>query len=173
MFVSCNLNNARNIKDCKFTFNSISNVTINDISLDGKSSFLDFSPNEVVKLSQSLTTGTPITFTTLVNIDNPNDKNVEISALEWILLIKDVEVANGILDQKVKIKAKQNMSIPLNVKTNTAIFSNFSFNEVKSIIFKMSKTNHLPQNSVLKIKPAIKIGSKMIYAPNYFTIDLE
>lgn len=172
-FISCNFNQAKNIKDCTFSLNSISEIWVNNISFDGKQSLMDFSPAEVASISKGLMTDMPIIFTANVKIDNPNKQKAELSALEWVLLIKDVEVANGIVDEKVKIGANQSVTIPLDVQTNTSILKKFSMNEIKSIIFNISSSKGFPQNTTLKVKPAIKIGSKLIKAPNYFSIDVS
>ena len=171
--ISCNFNNAKNIKDCKFTFKSISELMVDNVSMDGKRSLKDLSPADFTTISRGLMNEMPISFTAHVNIDNPNNQKAELSALEWILLIKDVEVANGVLDEKVKIAPNESVTIPIEVETNTRILKNFSLTEVKNIIFAISSSKGLPPNSTLKVKPAIVVGKKMIKAPTYITIDFD
>ncbi|MCQ2958805.1 MAG: LEA type 2 family protein [Bacteroidales bacterium] len=172
-FMSCNINHAKNIKDCSFRLNSISELWVNNISFDGKKSLMDFTPNEVASISKGLMTDMPIIFTANITIDNPNNQKAELSALEWILLIKDVEVANGTINEKIKIGANQSISLPIDVETNTSVLKKFSLAEIKSIIFNISSSKGLPQNSTLKVKPAIKFGSTLIKSPNYFTINVS
>jgi len=172
-FTSCNINSAKNIKDCKFRFNSISNLMVNDISFDGKRSLKDFTPADVAVISRGLMSEMPINFTAHVTIDNPNKQKAELCALEWILLIKDVEVANGVIDERIKIGANEKITVPLDVETNTNVLKKFSLTEIKNIIFNISNSKGLPQNSTLKVKPAIKVGKTLIKTPNYFTVDLE
>lgn len=170
---SCNFNNAKNIKDCNFTFKSISELMVDNVSMDGKRSLKDLSPADFTTISRGLMNEMPISFIAHVNIDNPNNQKAELSALEWILLIKDVEVANGVLDEKVKIAPNESVTIPIEVETNTRILKKFSLTEVKNIIFAISSSKSLPPNSTLKVKPAIVVGKKMIKAPTYITIDLD
>lgn len=171
VFSACTSYN--NIKDCQFSFQSVSKLMVNDISFDGKTSLKDFTPADVAVISKGLMSEMPITFTANVKIDNPNNQKAELSALEWILLVKDVEVANGVLDKKVKIAARESVVVPLDVETNTRILKKFSLTEIKNMIFAISKSNSLPANSVLKVKPAIVVAGKMIKTPTYFTIDLN
>lgn len=173
LLVSCSLKQAKNIQDCKFSFQSISELKANNVSLDGKQSLKDLTPAEVALVSKGLMSDMPITFTAHVKIDNPNNQSAELSALEWILLIRDVEVATGVVDEKVKIGAHQHIILPLDVETNTGILKKFSLSEIKQIIFNISNSKGLPQNSTLKVKPAIVVGKTMIKAPAYFTIDLK
>ncbi len=172
-FASCNINNTKNIKDCKFYFNSISDLMVNDISFDGKRSLKDFTPADVAVISRGLMSEMPINFTAHVTIDNPNKQKAELCALEWILLIKDVEVANGVIDERIKIGANERITVPLDVETSTNVLKKFSLTEIKNIIFNISNSKGLPQNSTLKVKPAIKVGKTLIKTPNYFTVDLE
>ncbi len=171
--ISCSLKQAKNIQDCKFSFQSISELKANDVSLDGRQSLKDLSPVEVAMISKGLMTDMPITFTAHVKIDNPNNQSAELSALEWILLIRDVEVATGVVDEKVKIDAYKNIVLPLEVETNTNVLKQFSLSEIKQIIFNIANSKGLPQNSTLKVKPAFVVGKTMIKAPAYFTIDLK
>lgn len=173
LVTACNFQEAKNIKDCTFTFKSISNMMVNDISFEGKRSLKDFSPSDVALISRGLMTEMPINFTANVRIDNPNNQKAELSALEWILLIKDIEVASGIVDEKTKIDAHQSITIPLEVETNTNVLKNFSLTEIKNIIFNISNSKGLPENSTLKVKPAIMVGKKMVKSPAYITIDLD
>lgn len=173
LLVSCSLKQARNIQDCKFSFQSISELKANDVSLDGRQSLKELSPVEVAMISKGLMSEMPITFTAHVKIDNPNNQSAELSALEWILLIRDVEVATGVVDEKVKIDAHKNIVLPLEVETNTSVLKKFSLSEIKQIIFNIANSKGLPQNSTLKVKPAFVVGKTMIKAPAYFTIDLK
>ncbi|MBR5433785.1 MAG: LEA type 2 family protein [Bacteroidales bacterium] len=170
---SCNFNNAKNIKDCTFAVESISKLMLDNVSMDGKRGLNDLSPNDFAKLTRGLMGEMPISFTAHVAISNPNNQKAELSALEWILLIKDLEVANGELDKKVKIAPNQSVTVPINVETNTKILKKLSLSEIKSIIFAISSTKGLPPNSTLKVKPAFKIGGATIKAPMYYTIDVS
>lgn len=173
LLASCSFKQVKNIQDCQFSFQSISELKANNVSLDGKQSLKDLKPTEVALISKGLMSEMPITFTAHVKIDNPNKQDAELSALEWILLIRDIEVATGVVDEKVKIGAHQSVVLPLDVETNTKILKQFSLSEIKQIIFNISNSNGLPQNSTLKVKPAIVVGKTMIKSPTYFTIDLK
>ena len=170
---SCNFFQAKNIKDCTFSLNSISNVSVNNISFEGKRTLADFSQSELLSIYSGLKSDVPISFLAQLKIDNPNNQKAELSALEWILLIRDIEVATGVLDQKVKIDANETKVIPINVETNTSVLRKLSPQEIKTIVMNLSTSRGLPKNSTLKVKPAIKIGKKMLKTPNYFTIDVS
>ncbi len=170
---ACSLEQAKNIKDCTFAFNSVSDLMVNDISFDGKRSLRDFSTQEVALISQGLMSDMPISFVANILINNPNKQDAELNMLEWTLLIKNVEVANGILDEKVEIGAQNSVSLPIEVQTNSSVLKQFSLTEIKNMIFEISNTNKLPENSSLNVKPVIKIGKKMITVPYAFNIDLS
>lgn len=173
MLSACSFNQAKNIKNCTFAFESISDLMVNDISFDGKRSLRDFSSQEVALISQGLMNDMPISFVSNIQINNPNKQKAELNTLEWTLLIQNVEIANGVLDEKIEIEANQSVSVPIEVETNTNILKQFSLTEIKNIIFEISRTNRLPKNSTLTVKPAIKIGKKMITVPYAFNIDFS
>ena len=173
VFFSCSLNQARNIQDCTFAFESISDLMINDIAFDGKRSLRDFTPPEVAIISKGLMSEMPITFDANIQINNPNKQKAELNTLEWTLFIKNIEVANGVLNEEIEIEANESKSFPIEVQTNTNVLKQFSLTEIKNMIFEISNTNKLPENSSLNVKPVIKIGKKMITVPYAFNIDLS
>ncbi|MBO7125187.1 MAG: LEA type 2 family protein [Bacteroidales bacterium] len=172
LVTSCNIRHAKNIKDCEFSLNSVSNVSVNNVALDSKN-ILKNLPLLTQIMSAGMTSEIPISFLAELKIDNPNDEKAELSALEWILLIRDIEVATGVVDQKVKIDAKQTTFVTIPVETNTGALAKLSPQEIKTIVTNLSNSRGLPRNSVLKVKPAMKIGKKMLKTPNYFTIDVS
>lgn len=169
---ACNINHAKNIQDCKFSFQSISNLRVNNLAFDGKRSLRDFSPADVAIISKGLMNDMPISLTAHVKIDNPNKATAELSALEWILLIKNVEVAKGVVNERTKIKSGESITVNIPVKTNTKVLKQFSLTEIKDIIFNITNENGMPENAQLKVKPAFTIGKALIKAPAFFTVDL-
>lgn len=170
---ACSFNRAKNIQDCTFAFESVSDLVINDISFHGKRSLRDFTPPEVAMISKGLMSEMPLSFDANIQINNPNKQKAELNTLEWTLLIQNIEVANGVLEEKIEIDANQSISVPIEVQTNTKVLKQFSLTEIKNMIFEISRTNRLPENSTLKVKPAIKIGKNLITVPYAFNIDLS
>ncbi len=172
LVTSCNIRHAKNIKDCEFSLNSVSNVSVNNVALDSKNILKSLTLLTQI-MSVGKTSEIPISFLAELKIDNPNNEKAELSALEWILLIRDIEVATGVVDQKVKIGANQTTLVTIPVETNTNVLKKLSPQEINTLVTNLSNSRGLPRNSVLKVNPDIKIGKKMLKTPNYFNIDVS
>ena len=94
---------------------------------------------------------------------------------EWGIVHRNLKPSNLLLDvdQKVKIDAKQTTFVTIPVETNTNVLKKLSPQEINTLVTNLSNSRGLPRNSVLKVKPAMKIGKKMLKTPNYFTIDVS
>ncbi|MDR2962659.1 MAG: LEA type 2 family protein [Bacteroidales bacterium] len=165
---------ARNLKDCSYNIVGISDIQAGSVELDGKTSYKDFSVNDVAGLSHLLMKKQlPISFTAHIAIHNPNAETAALQSLDWILVMRDKEIARGFLPHTVHIQAKEKVVLELPVQTDlSALLSTFSMQELSAMIFNFSSKKVFKDDVKLKIRPAVQVGKKYIKTPNYFTIDI-
>lgn len=112
-----------------------------------------------------------------LQIKNPTTDKAAINRFEYIVLLKDQELANGTVDQQVSVEPGGTTVVPVNIKGNIyQILSNGkTMNEIMDFM-KGSKTAGGPEKKgvvTLKIKPTIEIGNKLVAYPGYITINKE
>jgi len=145
------------------------------VNIQDKHSLSDLNIMEMTKIASVIGGGTlPLTFDLNVQVKNPNPGLAAMNKLDWILIIDDIEMTRGILNQRVEIPANAITSVPvamsldlmksLNGKSGDALI-NFALN--------LSGTGSRPTRIKLKAKPTILIGSTPIEYPGYITIRQE
>lgn len=173
--ISCkSLRHAKNLKDCSYSVVSISSISAGNIEIEGKNSFKDFNKNDMAGLSKLLMAKQlPISFTANVMVSNPNNQIAALHSLDWILFVKDQEVARGFIPHTITIQPHERITVELPVNTDLSkLLSTFSMQELSAMIFNFSSKKAFKDDVKLKIKPAIQVGKKHIKAPNYFSIDI-
>ncbi|MFO7869789.1 MAG: hypothetical protein R6U95_10880 [Bacteroidales bacterium] len=161
------------LQDCNFSIASISNVTINGVSIDGKNSFRDLQTQESVSISRAIMSRKiPVDLTTHISVHNPNSQTASLHKLDWMLLLKKESVATGKITESYSIKANETISIPIHISTDIgSVLKTFSVKELKNMMFNLSSTS-IPEEAELKIKPSIRVGSMNIQSPGFITVPM-
>ena len=111
-----------------------------------------------------------------LKIDNPTSNPAAINQFEYIVLIKNQEIANGFVNQKVNIEPGGTAVVPVRVNSN--IYSFLSNGKTIEEIFDFIKGGESGASErkgvvTIKIKPTIEVGGKLVKYPGYITIDKE
>jgi len=160
---------------CQFRIESARNMKLAGVNVQDKSSLSDLSIMEMAKIAGVIAGGTlPLTFDLNIEVKNPNTGMAAMNKLDWILIIDDIEMTRGILNQRIEIPANAVSSIPvamnldlmksLNGKSGDALI-NFALN--------LAGSGTRPTRIKLKAKPSILIGTSPIDYPGYITIKQE
>jgi hypothetical protein len=160
---------------CEFRIESARNMRLAGVNIQDKHSLSDLNIMEMTKIAGVLAGGTlPLTFDLNVQVKNPNPGLAAMNKLDWILIIDDIEMTRGILNQRIEIPANTVTSFPvamsldlmksLNGKSGDALI-NFALN--------LAGTGSRPTRIKLKAKPTIMIGTTPIEYPGYITIKQE
>ena len=111
-----------------------------------------------------------------LKIDNPTSNPAAINQFEYIVLIKNQEIANGFVNQKVSIKPGGTAMVPVRVNSNIYSFlSNGKTMEEILDFIRGGESGASERKGVvtIKIKPTIEVGGKLVKYPGYITIDKE
>jgi hypothetical protein len=160
---------------CEFRIESARNIKLASVSIQDKRAMSDLSLMDMAKIGSVLAGGTlPLNFDLNIQIKNPNPKLGAMNRIDWILIIDDIEMTRGTLNQRVEIPANSMTELPvamsldlmksLNGKSGDALI-NFAMN--------LAGTGSKPTRIKLKAKPTIMIGTTQIDYPGYITIKEE
>ena len=136
--ISCKtVQQTKNLKDCSYNVVGISSINAGNVEIDGKTSFKDFSANDVAGLSKLLMNKQlPISFTATVAVSNPNDKPAALQSLDWILLMKGQEIARGFLPNTIHINPREKVMVEIPVNTDLSkLLATYSMQELSAMIF--------------------------------------
>jgi len=111
-----------------------------------------------------------------LTINNPTSTEAAINQFEYIVLIKNQEIANGFVNQKVIIQPGGTTTVPVRVNSNIYSFlSNGKTMEEFLDFVRGGESGAAERKGVvtIKIKPTIDVGGKLVKYPGYITIDKE
>lgn len=164
------------LEKCDYKLLNASNITLagTDVQklIDGKS----FDLRNIPALALGyLRKDIPLRANLNLEISNPSSSVAAINNFDYIILINKQEIANGMIDQKVKVDPGQTTSVP--VKLNANIYKFLADGNMLADIsdfLKSAKTGNEKKGIVtLKIRPSIMVGNGLVKYPGYITIDKE
>jgi len=111
-----------------------------------------------------------------LEITNPSGNDASINEFEYKILINNQELANGLVNQEVNVKAGGSTIVPVSTEVNIYPFVSNSKVMGEIAEFMKSGKNGGPEKKgmlTLKIKPSIKVGGALVKYPGFITIDKE
>ena len=107
LFSSCsmlkNFSNAVAMKDCKYSFNKVSNVEVAGFSSDTQFSFLDIA--KITALLNGTAESIPLSMNIVLDVENPNKKDAGFEKMDYILNIDEVDLLSGQLSEPFFVSA--------------------------------------------------------------------
>ena len=106
---------------------------------------------------------------------NPNTADAGLTKIDWILLIDDIEMTRGILDQPVTIPANNGTAlIPLQINVDLQkALSGKSADAIINFGMNLAGAGEKPTRFTLKMKPSISVNGFPVSYPGYLDIKTE
>ncbi|HWV72231.1 MAG TPA: hypothetical protein VN040_10970 [Pseudosphingobacterium sp.] len=106
-----------------------------------------------------------------LKITNPTDHLAGINQFQYQLLMKDRQLATGLVNQEVKVNPGESVEVPVLIDANIyGLLSNGSV--LQEVMDFVSGTNPKQESLLtIKLKPTIAIGNKTINYPGWITFD--
>lgn len=160
---------------CEFKMNSLTDARLANIDVQTKNSFKDLTFMDAANVTKALLSGKlPLTFNLNIEAKNPNTSAASMQKMEWKAFIDDVEMAAGVMDQKVAIPPGGSQVIPLTVAIDLKkALSGKSKDALLNFGFNLAGAGNYPTRVQLSIKPTIYVGSFALAYPGYFTLKKE
>ena len=112
-----------------------------------------------------------------LQIKNPSAALAAINQFEYKILLKDQELANGIVDRAIEVQPNGGVTtVPLKINANIyGLISDSKSQRAIADFFSGGSGSNSDKKSIvtIKIKPTIGMGNKLIKYPGYITIDKE
>lgn len=180
IFTSCDVVNQvsklNNLAKCDFRIESVQQLRLAGINVQNVQTMSDLSLFDAAKLANAAASNKfPLDFTLNIEARNPNSSAAGMTRIEWILLIDDLEMTRGILDEQVTIPPNNGTAIiPVQIHVdlekalsgkNTDAIINFGLN--------LAGAGNKPSRITLQMKPTINVGGFPISYPGYLNVKTE
>jgi len=161
---------------CEFRIRSVQDPALCGVDVSQKRSWSDFTFMEGQAIAiQVLKKSLPFDITVNVEVRNPGTATAAVNTIEWIAFLDELQVAQGVVNQRVEISPAGGMNI-IPVKVHADLIDYLEGDNPSSMLnFALNLVNAGDQSSkvTMKIKPSVLVGSQSIQYPSYFTISKE
>lgn len=177
---SCTINRQvkeiKTLEKCIFSLGEIenlqvSNTDINKIIQSGEINLARLPSLALGYLSRSI----PLHAKFKLDIDNPTPDKAAINQFDYVISINDYQLIEGTMDQAVEIPAGEQRSVPLDFTINIYDFlANESIrNDIQDFIRSSKNKETQEAQLIIKIKPSLLIGNKLVKYPSFINIKKE
>ena len=179
LFISCSVfqqtSEIATFAKCDFRIESARNMRLAGINIQDKHTLTDLSLIDMTKIGSVLAGGTlPLTFDLNIEVKNPNPGMAAMNRLDWILIIDDIEMTRGILNQRIEIAANTVSTFPIAMSLDLMkSLSGKSGDALINFALNLAGSGSRPTRIKLKAKPTILIGTTPIEYPGYITVKQE
>lgn len=179
-FTSCDVlqqvNQVSNLSKCDFKLESVQNLKLAGINVQNISSLSDLKMLDATRLAAAVTNQQfPLDFLLNIEAKNPNSSAAGITKIDWILLIDNIEMTQGMLDRQVTIPANNGVAIiPMQMNVDLKkVLSGKSADAILNFGLNLSGNGNKPTRFTLKMKPTITVNGFPITYPGYLSVNTE
>ncbi len=158
---------------CEFKLQSVDNVRVSGIDLQGKNKISDIKMMDVAKLATSFGSGKlPLDLTFNIEARNPGATTAAISKFQWIALIDNTEIAANTVTKRVEIAPNATSTIPLSISCDLrSFFTKETMNSLINLGINIAGSGNEQSRLAIKIKPTIMLGAIEYPYPGYITLN--
>jgi hypothetical protein len=170
------VNQVSNLAKCDFKLESVQNLNLAGINVQNIHSLSDLKMMDATRLATAMASQQfPLDFTLNIEAKNPNSAAAGMTKIDWILLIDDIEMTQGILDRQVTIPANNGVAIipvQMHVDLKKAL-SGKSSDAIINFGLNLAGNGNKPTRFTLKMKPTINVNGFPITYPGYLSVNTE
>jgi len=165
-----------NLAKCDFRIESVKQLNLAGVNVQNIQNISDLSLIETGKLAAAFSSQQfPLDFTLNIEARNPNASVAGMTKMEWILLIDDIEMTQGILDKAVTIPANNGTAlIPMQMQVDLKkALAGKSGDAVINFGLNLAGAGNKPTRFTLRMKPTITVNGLQITYPGYVNVKTE
>jgi LEA14-like dessication related protein len=161
-----------NMTQCKYEYNSISNLSLSGMNLSNGISALNLT--KIMALFSGSSSSIPLNFTLNLGVSNPNTTAALMHGLDYIVNIDGIQFTTGSVQQELSVPAGGKQTLPLSIGFDLAsMMKGDSKNAVTNIVKNFLGIGSEKSNVSVQIKPSFLIGSQRIASPMYIPVDFS
>lgn len=165
-----------NLAKCDFRLQSVQNLTLAGVNVQQVTRVSDLNLLETGRLAAALAANKfPLDFTLNLEAKNPNTNPAGMTQIEWILLIDEIEMTRGTLDQQVSIPANNGIAtIPIKMQFDLKqALAGKSADAILNFGLNLAGAGNAPTRFTLQMKPTITVNGWPITYPGYLNVKTE
>jgi hypothetical protein len=165
-----------NLVNCEFRIRSVENINLAGINIQNITGLKNLGMADVGRIMAAFTKPTfPLTFQLTIDGRNPNSAPAGLNRLDYIVYIDDIQMTSGTLEKSITIPPNNGIiTIPIEMSVDLKkILQGKSMDAIVNFGFNLSGQGTKPSRLLLKLKPSIIVGSKLLSYPGYINVKTE
>lgn len=156
-----------------FTLASVNVIEIGGVDLRDIDDKAGLNVGDIMTLTgRMFSGGMPSKLKAYIKVENNTDEIAAIAGMEWKLFMKDVEYANGVIDDRVEVKPHSSKTFPVQADIDLLkVLQSESLPQILKVVFNINDVEEVKKLDIeLKIKPYYKSGTKLKKYPGYISL---
>lgn len=163
---SNDLAGAYNMTQCKYVYNSLSDITVSGINLSSGSALSALNLAKLTTVLAGNSSSIPVNFTVNMNVTNPNSSPALLNKLQYAVSIDDIHFTDGMLDQAIHIAGGETQTIPLTVGVDVAtLMKSNSQAALLNIVKNIAGISGEKSTVSLSLRPTFNIAGQPVTSP--------
>lgn len=166
----------KNLTKCQFRIGTVESITLAGVNIQTVRRFTDLGVKDAAKIGTALAGGNlPLGMVVNLEVKNPNKQLAAMNRMEWIAMIDDKEVLNGIVSDRVEVEPNGGVAkLPLTVSTNLRkVLGSMGKTELLDYGMGITDQSSRPTRVSLKVRPTIMVGKHPLEYPGWLTVKRE
>lgn len=165
-----------NLISCDFRIVNVQNVNLAGVNIQNVQNIKNLNLIDATRIMAAVAGNSlPLTLTFNIEGKNPNSSSAGMNKLNWILLIDNIQITTGSVNDRFTIPPNNGTAmIPIQVSVNLKqVLQGKSLDAVANFAFNLAGVGERPTRITAKIQPAIMIGQTPLTYPGYITINTD
>ena len=156
------------LKDCKYAYSRMSDITFMDMKTNEMASFAG-----AARLAMGLVGNqpAPLGFTIHLKVTNPNETTAAMESLYYKVFLDSVEVAEGNSLEPFMVVGGGEADLPLKINTDVkTLLQSDKRATMTKVIRNLVGVANEPTDVTVQLKPTIRVGNSQLTSPVYFPV---
>jgi len=162
------------LSQCKYVFQSITELVLAGVNLQNAKSLSSLNPLAAANLVAAFASpngSLPLSFTLNLDVTNPGAQAAILNNANYILDIDGIEMTQGSINRQLQIGAGQKATLPITIGFDLKkVMSGKSLDTIKNLAFNFAGIGNASSNVTLKFKPSLMVNGSPIVSPDYIPI---
>jgi len=159
-----------NMKNCEYSYKSITTVTISGINVSNGISVLDAS--KILLLLTTQQSSIPLSFLLTLNVRNPNNSEAAFRGIMYKINIDGIDFTEGSVDEPFSVASGETKPLSIKIGTDVAeVIKKHSRDTVINMVKNFIGMGSDKTKIHVELKPKFIVGTQIVTSPVVFPVD--
>jgi LEA14-like dessication related protein len=163
------------LSKCLFRIHTVSDIQLAGVNVSKIQSLSDVSPLDVLQITNALLNNQlPLNFKINLQVKNPNKQPASLNSLEWIVFIDDMQMLDGVINERFVVNASESSTLPVQVGFNLAeVLQGERRDKILNFGLGLADGSGSTKRVMIKLKPSVMVGQSSIMYPGWIEVRNE